>query len=174
MLMPASHLGSKRSVSKVWTFDLPITSAAQTVVAGALAATVSVNVQSLIARSATFLTLFQEYRIVGARFRIRVLTPFTTPQGIISCYLNEKLSSAPTANESASSPRVEVPCLAYTADKCYFIDWVARDLLDLEFTPSATTVTPLYVKFYATGTNASTAGSLVLDGALRVQYRGLQ
>ncbi len=172
---PGSHLSARRAVPKIYTFDLPILATQLSVVAGALATTVSI-VGTLVSRSATWAALFQEFRIIGARFRLKVTTPFTTPQGYVYVYLNEKLSAAPTGAEAASSPRIEIPCLGVTADKTYAVDWVARDLLDLEFSATSAIggTTPVYLKAFAANTNAATAGVITMDGALRIQFRGFQ
>lgn len=175
MLTPGFRLGSRKAVPKIYVFDLPITPITFSVVAGALAQATAVgNGAGYFPRVASFNAIFAENRLIGCRFRIKVTTPFTTPQGYTSFYINEKLSSAPTANEAQSAPHIEIPHLGTSNDQNYYIDWVARDLNDLGFTQSGTTFISFYLKGLAAGTAAGTAGTFTVDGVFRMQYRGFQ
>jgi hypothetical protein len=70
---------------------------------------------------------------------------------------------------------LELNNIPSTSDKIYEVDWVANDLLDLEWTPLGTTTTPVWLKFYCDVANFNGAGasSFTLTGAIRIQFRGL-
>jgi len=177
MASGGQKLTSAQSVSRVVALDIPITPSFQSTTAGVIANSIALSTAQIPNFAARFGSTFVEYRLLGFRLRMRIL-PATgaaaPPLGLIAIYLDEKLAAAPTLAATLDHVRLEVAANS-TTDKIYEIDWVANDLLDLEWTPVGTAYTPVWMKIYQDVANFGGANisTLAISGAARIQFRGL-
>lgn len=173
-------LTAQMSVGRVWGFDLPTLFTSYTVSSGTLASSVPIDQTNLNLFSTRFGNTFIEYRILGFRGRLRISGTSINPAGVVKCWLDEKSSATPTAAQSQDRPCVDLLISGSNTgglDTTVEIKWVAKDLLDLDWTAVGTTATPVWLKLFAnttyTGTGMTTGATVILDGVMRVQFRGL-
>jgi hypothetical protein len=173
-------LKSKQSVGPIYTMDLPFQLNTAAVATGAMALNLPMDKASIPNFSTRFGSTFQEYRIVGTRIKIRPIN-ISAGQGYAIFAIDEKSSSAPTLANMQNRPHVEI-VLPSTFDGNAAlnreIQWIAHDLLDLQFTAIGTDVDPLYLLAFAsvagTLTSASTTATFEVSAVHRIQFRGLQ
>jgi hypothetical protein len=118
---------------------------------------------------------FDEYRILSAQIRVR---PVSATSGVSTMWFDEKVVSAPTLTE-AQSRNVHLFSNTNAATRSFVtMRWNARDLLDLQYTPTGTTtVAPVTFKIYSDATNygapiAATATWLI-EPVFTVEFRGI-
>lgn len=170
------HLKASAAAGKqMLRMTLPLVAQNLAVAAGALASVVTLSSSTLLNWS-SWSALFQEFAIVGARFRA-VVTNQNTPSGFVALFLDEKSAAAPTATD-LSKPRVNVAIDASESPSEYTLEWKAEDYADLPWTSTGTTLTPVYLKAFAsnaaTFTAAATASQLLVNGEVAVDFRGLK
>ena len=169
-------LSSKHSVYPQVNLDVPINLQTFNIAAGSAATALQINFGMANNRTA-FQNLFDEYCLVGARLEIRlsVQSAATTYGGFIAVAMDEKDNTAPTAT-ILNAPHLDVAANPMESPNHYYIDWQARDLIDLQWTQTGTTVTPVNLKMFCTpagtATNSSFAGQLIITGTLAFCFRG--
>jgi hypothetical protein len=168
-------LSSERSVYPFVNLDVPIGQVTSLITAGGAAASVPLDLTQIPSFSTRFASLFREYAIVGARLELRLNNTLNNA-GLVCGYLDEQSSAAPTANECASRPRLDMLLTQQFQPGSYRMSWKPRDLLDLDFVNTATTFTPVWLKIFTNvanfGTTASTTGQVIVTGTLALVFRG--
>lgn len=177
LLGSAKSLGVGNSVYPNIRLDVPISQQVKSIVAGALAGSISIDIVTVINQfSSRFASLFKEYAIVGASFELR-MNNVVQGAGVVAVYLDETTPNVPTAALALQTQRVDVLVSPqFSAGGSYRIDWTPRDILDLDYVSTGTTFTPLYLKLYTDVTNfntvAGTTGDVIVTGALAFEFRG--
>jgi hypothetical protein len=142
--------------------------------AGLINTVISLDITAVLGFATRFGSTFDEYRILATKCRI---TPVSAGSGVSKMWFDEKSAAAPTLNESqerTSQPLANTNTLT-SAKRT--MAWRARDLLDLQYTPIGTTVTPVYFKVY---TNAANWGAVInqptwiVEPVFTVEFRGLK
>jgi len=146
-----------------------------TVTTGAIAEVTPMDPTTQITNWATrFQSLYEEYRVVKAV--ARVLCFSSTNPGTLMMFWDEKSATVPT--NAAASERALVRFNAGDVTRPHKTTWVARDLLDLQYTPTGTASNPVYWKIFTN--NANNGSSIVatayctVDFKLTIQFRGFQ
>jgi len=171
-------LRSTESVGPVFTCDIPMTPTPTTLAAGAMATAVQLSSALIPAFSTRFGATFLEYRIIGARWRIRQSDSFgvNTGAGVSVFYLDEKDTAVPTAAKALDHARIEISNESDSNDKTISVEWIAHDLTDLQWTAIGTAFTPVTLKAFCDAANfqGSGAQAFLATGTARFQFRGLQ
>ena len=144
--------------------------------AGALASQQAITTTILQDFSTRLGATFDEYCITGAVLEVRAIMRSGTAQGIVIIYLDEKDSTTPTAAAANAAPHIELSVNNEALPMRHRIEWLARDLVDLEWTSTSSLTTPCYVKGFTSQTVGFTAPDTVVDviftGALNLDVRG--
>lgn len=127
--------------------------------------------------STTYAGIWREYRVIGLRWKVR-FTIAATVQGELWLWMDEKSSSVPTSQDANKANKCVLPISAIQqgnlGQECVGT-WQADDLADLQWSPTTTAVSPVYLKQYAspglTGTSSSTTGTFIITAMLRIQFR---
>jgi len=171
----ATNLGVRDSVYPNVSFSIPILLNKVSLVAGACAGVVNLDLTQVNAFATRFGALFREYAITGARLEIRIANVVNSA-GVVIVFINEKQAGAPIAAEAQDSPHLEALVSSTESPSRHMVSWVPQDLLDLEWTVITTTFTPAYLKVWAsvatTGTLAGTTADVLITGALQFGFRG--
>lgn len=175
-LVPTTRLSFGQAIYPDISLDVPIQPFFGTTVAGALAASVSVDPSTILPDWGRFSALFREYIMQGASLRVQLSAGATTPQGFVALALQEKVPAGIDAT-LMSSPHLELPITAVNDDPAvYKLTWIAKDYADLQFVPTGTASTSLWIVYFAstaaTGTNAATAATFRVSGSLALRFRG--
>lgn len=161
---------------QIFRTTLPCTLTTLNLAGGAIAQAIQVNPTSLIANWASWTNLFQEYAVVGARFRVNVSTA-ANPAGFTAMFFDEKSVAAPVAGD-LSKARLNVSADPNESPSDYILEWKPDDYLDLQWSPTSTTVVPVTIKAWAsaatTGTTAATTTQTCLNGELAIDFRGIK
>lgn len=146
-----------------------------TVTTGLISNSLALSQSNIQAFAARFSTTFDEYRILGADVRI---TPISASSGVSKMWFDEKVATAPSANEPNQRTSVPFANTNAQSQSQKIMRWRARDLLDLEYTTITTVSTPVYFKTY---TDAATWGAPVvatdlwlIEPIYIVEFRGLK
>jgi hypothetical protein len=137
---------------------LRITTAAQlsttTVTTGIITEVYTVLASDVVNFATRFGNTFDEYRIVGADFRVRQVGANT---GVSAMWFDEKSTAIPTVNE-AQERSLSLYSNSNASSRTMIVHrWRARDLLDLQFiSVTVTNVGPVTFKIF---TNSVTYGS---------------
>lgn len=130
------------------------------------------NIQGFLSR---FGSTFDEYRILGADVRI---TPISASSGVSKMWFDEKVATAPSANEPNQRTSVPFANTNAQSQSQKIMRWRARDLLDLEYTTITTVSTPVYFKVY---TDAASWGAPItatdlwlVEPVYIIEFRGLK
>jgi len=131
---------------------------------------------------ARFESTFDEYRVVEAKVEFSLTSPFVGGlynAGLLNVWFDEKVAAAPTANEAKERTQsVQLPFSTFSGVTQKTIHWRAVDLLDLEFAPINTAVSPAYVKAYTDATWGALGSATVNIGLYRIffkiEFRGLK
>jgi len=144
---------------------------------GSLNAVYSLTPSGSIESWSSWAALFQEYCIVGARMFANAVTTGNYG-GFIALYEDEK-SSASTGASDLDKPYLRMILDASPSPDDYMLEWKTADYLDLQWTSTGTSTTPINFKGYAS--NASTFSSasnsntiLFLGGEVAIDFRGLK
>ena len=169
------RLTSRTSVYPTVMLDVPLIVTRTAVAAGATASVYALAIAQIKDFATRFGAVFDEYAIVGARLEVRI-NNIVNPQGFVTCYLDEKSSSAATAATALAAARLDMMVSVNEAPSRYNIDWVPQDYTDLSYSDIGTSYTPVYLKFFAsnadTGTALTTTFDIMLTGTLAFTFRG--
>lgn len=131
------------------------------------------NIQGWASR---FENCFDEYRILKCRFDVIPLS--ANGNGVSNFWFDEKNSSAPTSNETTERIVRRVPNTSNDARSQFSMLWVAKDLLDLQYTQISVDVISAYFKVYTNnalwGTPAVAASYFTIQPVFFVEMRGLR
>jgi hypothetical protein len=118
---------------------------------------------------------FDEYRIVSVTVRVR---PVSAASGVSAMWFDEKVVATPTLTEAQSRNLSLYSNTNAAARSFVTLRWQARDLLDLQYTPTGTTtVAPVTFKIYSDSANyggpiAATAVWLI-EPEFTIDFRGI-
>lgn len=122
-----------------------------------------------------FGSTFDEYRILGANVRVQATAVST---GLTKFFFDEKSTSAPTANESQERVGVLLDNNSSNSKSSTMMRWRARDLLDLQYTAIASSVTPCTFKIYTDAVNwaapVSATNLFIVTIDIMFEFRGLK
>jgi len=159
---------------QVVRLTLPMNPIQGSVAAGAIAQATQIANNSAT-RWSSFAACFQEWAIVGARFRVSV-TNASTPSGFYAALLDEQSTAAPTSAD-LSKAHLNVSSDASESPSDYVLEWKAGDYADLTWTSTSTNRTAVTLKLFAsngaTFTAAATSGQILVQGELAFDFRGL-
>lgn len=167
-------LSAGRSVYPRVNLDVPIIFTRTAVAAGATTSVFNLDIGKIDSFATRFGALFDEYCIVGCKLEVR-LNNIVVPQGFVCAYIDEKSSSVATLSAAQSAGRIDM-VVGVESPSRYDISWVPGDFTDLSYSDIGTTVTPAYLKFFAsnagTGTNAATTFDIMITGTMAFTFRG--
>jgi hypothetical protein len=144
-----------------------------TVTTGLIAQVYEVSAANVTNFGGRFGALFVEYRIIRARFRIRVFS--STNPGVVQAWIDEKVSSAPTLAEARE--RAVLIFSPSAVDRTPELKWICADPLDLQYQATSSTSNPATFKVYTD--NANFGSSVVatdyfeIEPLFEFQFRGL-
>jgi hypothetical protein len=145
-----------------------------TVTTGLITFSYPISISEIYSFATRFGSTFVEYRIVRARFRIRMFS--STNPGVLQLWFDEQSSGTPTLAE-AYERYIDV-LSASAVDTQPLLRWVCADPLDLEYRPIGTSYTPCTFKMYTNnstfGSSAVAADYFEVEPEFQVQFRGLQ
>lgn len=125
--------------------------------------------------SARFPTLYEEYRVIAVKATVR---PFSvTNPGVALLYWDEKTPFT-TPSALSSRQRFAKQIALASANRPAVMTWRARDLVDLQYTPCATGVTPVALCIYTDTANygapivATDVG--VIEFEFLIEFRGFE
>jgi hypothetical protein len=171
----ATSLPANKAVYPTWSVSIPLGLTKVSLVAGACATAVNIDETLVPSFNTRFASTFREACILGARLEIRV-TNVVNPAGLAFVFLNEKTFASPVSSEAQDAPHIDVLISANESPSRHMIDWLARDLLDIGWSPIATVATPVAVKVFAsvatTLTTATTTADVLISGAIQMCFRG--
>ena len=176
LLGAAQNLGNNLSVYPNGVqLDVPMTQQFLTIVAGALAGVIPIDLTVVSAFAARFGVVFKEYAIVGCKLELRPNNMAVT-SGMTGAYLDENSGAVPTAGTTQNVPRLDMMNAPLFDTKPYLMTWTPRDILDLDYVPISTTFTPVYLKLFTNsanfGTQATTTGQWIITGSIAFTFRG--
>jgi hypothetical protein len=129
------------------------------------------NIQSFATR---FGSTFVEYRIIRAKFQIRLFS--STNPGVLQFFIDEKSQSSPTLAEALE--RATLVVNASAVDQRPILKWVCADPLDLQYSATGTAAVSATFKCYSNNTNFGSSivatDYFVVEPMFQVQFRGLQ
>lgn len=172
-----TSLSPDRSIYPNVVLSIPLVPFQTTMAAGALNSVLAISYTTVVENWASrFASLFDEYCIVGMSIDVDWTATSATETGKVLVGLDEADATAPTFALMASSPHLDISVNNAFAPLRHCIKWKARDYKDLQFTSTATVVTPVYVKAYSDVANCFTTsavtGNLNYTGEICVQFRG--
>lgn len=135
-----------------------------TVGTGAIANVTTIGSAIVTNWATRFQSLYEEFRIISCTAKVDCFS--SNNPGQIRCYWDEKSATAPTA--ATASTRGQFVFSASDVTKRHSSTWMARDLLDLQYSPVATNPAPVYFKLYTD--NASYGSSIVATGYVSVSF----
>jgi hypothetical protein len=156
----------------VWLPGTP-TKGTTIVTTGVIAFTQSVSRNQVTAFTTRFQSTFVEYRIVQARFRIRLFS--STNPGVLQIFIDEKNTPNPTLAEA--NERSVMVLSASATDRAPELMWTCADPLDLQYQVISAVTQPATFKIYTD--NANFGSSIVatdyfeVEPEFRFQFRGL-
>jgi hypothetical protein len=170
-----TRLPSRLSVYPTWDVSLPLGLSKVSLVAGACATAINIDETLIPSFNTRFASTFRECAIVGARIELR-LANVVNGTGLIFAFLNEKQSASPVSSEAQDAPHLDMLVSATESPSKYNLDWKARDLLDIGWSPIASVATPVTLKLYAsvatTLTGSTTTADILISGAMQIAFRG--
>jgi len=146
-----------------------------TVATGVIANAIGIDSTQITGFAARFGATFDEYRVLGADFKI---TPVSASTGVSKFFFDEKASGNPTANEAQERNSVPLANTNAMASSRRTMRWRAKDLLDLQYIATNSTATVAYFKTY---TNSATWGAptavtalWLVEPTLICEFRGIK
>jgi hypothetical protein len=143
-----------------------------TVTTGVIAQVFAVKASNIANFATRFGALFEEYRIVRARFTVRCFS--STNPGLLIHWIDEKQTANPT---SAEALQKSMKSFSASSPSPHVITWTANDPLDLQYIDIGTTSTELAT--YKIYTDNALFGSSIVATAYAcvapefwVQFRG--
>jgi hypothetical protein len=140
-----------------------------------IASIVAPNSANITGFATRFASTFDEYRILGASVKV---TPVTASVGVTKFWFDEKSSSTPTSNEAQE--RTSTPLANSNSNSSSYrtFSWRAKDLLDLQYTPIGTNVTPVNFKIYTDlatwGAPVAVTNLWIIEPNVLIEFRGLK
>jgi hypothetical protein len=168
-------LSPKTAVYPTLSVSIPLGLSKVSLVAGAAATAINIDETLIPSFNTRFASTFRECAIVGAKIELRMAN-VVNPTGFVFAFFNEKTSSSPVASEAQDAPHLDMVVSATESPSRYQLPWMARDLLDIGWSPIASVATPVTLKIYAsvatTLTSATTTADVLISGAIQVAFRG--
>jgi hypothetical protein len=175
LLGAAQRLNAGQAVYPMVSLDIPIEVDTAAIVAGATASTIPLDTTIIPNWGSRFASLFREYSVVGANLEIR-LSNVVNPAGVVTIFIDEKSGAAPTAQQGQNRPRVDAMVQNMTMIKPYQLKWKPADFLDLQWTITSVNSTDAFLQIFTSVasffTTATTTGTVIVTGALAVDFRG--
>jgi len=175
LLGSASSLSAANSVYPRVDLDVPFVGLQQAIAAGAVSVAVPLDTTVISNWASRFGALFKEYAIVGASLEVRCQGPITAQQGYFAVAIDEKDGTAPTS-AILFVPRLDVLISTTESPNVHKVKWAPHDFLDLQWTETATNVTSVWLKVFASNAATFTAGTTVANvlvtGTIAVSFRG--
>jgi hypothetical protein len=144
-----------------------------TVTTGVIATALTVSAGNISNFTARFGSLYEEYRIVRVKFMFKCFS--STNPGLLTHWVDEKQSAAPTLAEAAVKSKLQ---FSASSPSPHVLTWTAQDPLDLQYIDIGTTnVTVCTYKVYSD--NAAYGSSIVATAygtivpTYYIQFRGL-
>jgi len=163
----------KQVVWEVWLPGTP-TKGTTIVTTGVIAFGQSVSRNQVTSFTSRFASTFVEYRIVRAKFRVRMFS--STNPGVLQMFFDEKITTNPTLAEA--NERATKVVNASNVGSQVTMDWVCADPLDLQYQVITAVTQPSTFKIYTD--NANFGSSIVatdyfeVEPIFQFQFRGLQ
>jgi hypothetical protein len=163
----------RQVVMECWLPGIP-TKFTTTVTTGLIAGTIAVNSNQVQSFATRFGSTFVEYRVVRARFRVRLFS--STNPGVLQFWIDDQSTATPTLAEAQE--RATLIESASATDNYPMLKWVNSDIGDLQYLAIGTPRTSATFKVYSN--NANFGSSIVATDYLEVepefqfQFRGLQ
>jgi hypothetical protein len=146
-----------------------------TITSGVAAYTIVLSTADITGFATRFGSTFDEYRILSSLVKVRAVSPAT---GVSCTWFDEKSSAAPTVNECYERTHLTVPNNSADPKSQFSMKWVARDLLDLQYSPIGTVSTPAYWKIYSDlanfGAPAVVTPLWYVELDFLIEFRGLK
>jgi len=144
---------------------------------GSLAMNYALSASGAIESWSSWAAVFNEYCIVGARLFFNLVSTGNYG-GFVAVYIDEKSGSSPGAGD-LDKPYLRVIADASPSPDDYCIEWKTADYLDLQWTSTGTSITPVWFKGYASTASTFTSGSnsssiMFAGGEVAVDFRGLK
>jgi hypothetical protein len=170
--LPALIPAFPGQVTKSFKLEATPLTIVTTVTTGVIAQVFAVKASNIANFATRFAPLFEEYRIVRARFTVRCFS--STNPGLLIHWIDEKQTAAPT---SAEALQKSMKSFSASSPSPHVITWTANDPLDLQYIDTGTTATELATyKIYTD--NALFGSSIVVTAYATVvpefwvQFRG--
>ncbi len=166
-----SYTGQQHSM-----LTMPMTPIIFSPTAGTIAGVLPITIGGIQAFATRFGSTYDEYRILKALVRIRCLSSGVA--GVTKFWFDEKSSATPTL--TAAQERYTITLVNNNANSRSFttLSWVARDLLDLEFSAIVTSTIPVWFCCYTDstnfGNNQATGGLWLVEPMVTLEFRGLK
>jgi hypothetical protein len=147
-----------------------------TVTTGVIASSYGISPANVLNWATRFGGTFDEYRILSVTMRIR---PIAAATGVTTMWFDEKVAAVATSTEAAERTlSLFSNSNASARSGVINLRWSARDLLDLQYTPTGTTtVNPVYFKIYTDNSNYGAPTTVtpmwLLEPIFSVEFRGI-
>lgn len=171
-----NRLSANAAVYPRVDLDMPTAVNNVTIVAGATATVLPVDVATLVSGWVSrFSNTFREYCVVGLRLEHN-LNLTTNAGGVILVFVDETLATVPNAG-SLYTPHMEIPVVQNPdGSRTQMLEYVpSGSYTDLDWIPTTVPVTKQWVKYYAsgsTGTSGTTTATVVVRGTIAISFRG--
>jgi len=142
---------------------------------GLLSLNIQIDPTVLVQSWATrFQTLYEEYRVIGAIAKIHFFS--SVIPGVLATYWDEKTPFTAPVLADATDRSIRRTSLSQT-DHPLLMRWTAKDLLDLQYTPIATSNPSVGLALFTNNANfgAPTVGPVAVGNVelqLHIQFRG--
>lgn len=159
-------------VVKMFKLEATPQTVSTTVTTGVIAQVFAVKASNIANFATRFGALFEEYRIVKAKFSVKCFS--STNPGLLVHWVDEKQTANPT---SAEALQKTVKSFSASSPSPHVLTWVSNDPLDLQFIDIGTLTTELCT--YKLYTDTAFFGSSIVATAYAtifvefwVQFRG--
>jgi hypothetical protein len=169
----SSYPGQQRFVCKVESSPMIYTT---TVTSGIISDQYQVDpVNQVTGWSSRFGACFDEFRVLKAVFRLR---PLVASTGLTRFWIDEKNAGAGTANEAKERNGLYLLNTNAAPSANAQLVWKAKDLLDLQYTATQTSVVPAQLKIYtsnaAWGSTAVATPLWIIEAQYDIEFRGIK
>jgi len=141
---------------------------------GTIAQAIQIASSLITGFSTRFGNSFDEYRILSCKVHV---CSVSGGSGLSAFWFDEKSTSSPTLNNAQERTILDIlvnNCANSKSSKTF--SWRARDLLDLNYTPIGTAVTPVTFKVYTDSANYDAGVSQntwFIQPELLIEFRGI-
>ncbi len=170
--MPKLTAAYPGQVVKAFKLEAAPLTVSTTVTTGVIASVYAVKASNIANFATRFGVLFEEYRIVRARFHVRNFS--STNPGLFVHWVDEKQTGNPT---SAEALQKSMKSFSASSPSPHTITWTSNDPLDLQYIDIGTTSTELCTykiytdnTFFGSSTVATAYATIVPE--FWVQFRG--